>query len=182
MRGSSFRLSAPQVVPARNPGKRLALLLGLLVAGCGGGHAPAKLVDGTGYSFEAPGDWAVSRVVGQVSVAPEHGEELVRVSRLPLIRRFRPSLWAKVVPELDRAAATLARQQAGSTASAQDVTIGGEPARTYDVRYTHAGAALVERITFVLREKTEYFLLCRFERRHGSSACALLLRSFSLSG
>jgi hypothetical protein len=160
----------------------LALLLGLLVAGCGGGHVPAKLVGGTGYSFEAPGDWNVSRVAGQVSVAPKHGEELLRVSRLPLVRPFEPSLWSKVVPELDRAAATLARQQAGSVASPRDVTIGGERARRYDVEYARAGTALVERIAFVLKDRTEYFLLCRFERGRSSSACDLLLRSFGLSG
>ena len=42
-------------------------------------------------------------------------------------------------------------------------------------------AARTERITFVLREKVEYLLLCRYDRGGPADVCELLLRSFRLA-
>jgi hypothetical protein len=109
------------------------------------------------------------------------GRDLVSVTLYPLVRRYRPELWTKVVPELDRAAAAVAKQQQGSAADPRTVTVGGQEARRYDVLYERDGRKLTERITFVLREKTEYLLLCRYDRGGSSDACELLLRSFRLA-
>ena len=109
------------------------------------------------------------------------GTDVVSVTSYPLLRRFRPALWARVVPELDRAAAAVAKQQTGIVVDPQTVTVGGQKARRYDVVYERDGKKLTERITFVLREKTEYLLLCRYERGGSTEACELLLRSFRLA-
>jgi len=105
----------------------------------------------------------------------------VSVERFPLLRVYRPGLWGEVVPELDRAADTVAAQQHGSVADRRTVTISGLRARRYDVEYESKGKALVERIAFVLRGKTEYLLLCRYERGGATDACDGLLSSFRLA-
>ena len=153
----------------------------LALAGCGGGGggAPAvRAVDGDGYTFSAPADWLVARS-GQ-KVQASDGLKLVSVTRYPLLRRYRPALWARVVPELDRAATQLAKQQNGRVGNSRTVTIGGEQARRYDIDYERNGKALVERIAFVLRGKTEYLLLCRYDRGGDTDACDRLLATFTL--
>jgi hypothetical protein len=127
----------------------------------------------------APADWAVSRKGGQVQAA--QGTGLISVTRFPLQRRFRPELWTTVVPELDRAAAAVASQQQGTVIDSRSITVGGQKARRYDVAYTSEGKQLVERIAFVLRGKTEYLLLCRYERGGSTDACDGLLTSFKLA-
>ena len=103
------------------------------------------------------------------------------LSRRRSLRRFRPELWAKVIPELDRAASAIARQQQGMVSDSRTITIAGERARRYDVAYTGEGKQLVERIAFVLRGKREYLLLCRYERGGDTEACDGLLTSFKLA-
>ncbi len=137
-----------------------------------------KLVRGEGYRFSAPAGWAVARSGREVQAS--EGVQLVSVTRYPLLRRFRPALWAKVVPELDGAASELARQQNGTVRNMETVTIAGRQARRYDIEYTRDGKQLVERIAFVLRDKTEYLLLCRYERGGSTDACDRLLTTFSL--
>jgi hypothetical protein len=137
-----------------------------------------KTVQGEGYSFSAPAGWAVTRSGREVQAAD--GLQLVSVTRYPLLRRFRPALWAKVVPELDRAASELAQQQNGTVRNMETVTIAGRQARRYDIDYTRDGKQLVERIAFVLRDKTEYLLLCRYERGGSTDACDRLLATFAL--
>ena len=109
------------------------------------------------------------------------GLSLVSVERFPLQRRYRPDLWIKVVPELDRAAEALGRQQNGSVEDARTVTIAGRRARRYDVEYRREGKQLVERIGFVLLGRTEYLLLCRYESGGDTGACDRLLTSFRLA-
>ncbi|HEY5662300.1 MAG TPA: hypothetical protein VIR59_16070 [Gaiellaceae bacterium] len=156
----------------------MALTL-LTFAGCGGGGPPAvKVVQGNGFRFSAPAGWRVVRSGREVQAAD--GLQLVSVTRYPLLRRFRPALWPKVVPELDRAASELAQQQNGTVRNMETVTIGGTQARRYDIEYTRDGKQLVERIAFVLRDKTEYLLLCRYERGGSTDACDRLLTTFTL--
>lgn len=152
----------------------------LTLAGCGGGGGPPalKIVHGDGYRFSAPADWAVVRSGREVQVS--EGLKLVSVTRYPLLRRYRPELWARVVPELDRAATQLAQQQNGKVGTTQTVTIGGRRAGRYDIDYERYGKQLVERLAFVLREKTEYLLLCRYERGGDTDACDRLLATFTL--
>ncbi len=177
----SFRWFARSCVPALNRRKQAVLGLTLLVAaGCGGGAAPKlHVVTGTGFTFVAPVQWAVTRKGSQVEAA--QGTRLVSVTSYPLTKRFRPGLWNKVVPELDRAAAAVASQQQGTVIGARTVTIAGQRARSYDIAYTGEGKQLIERIVFVLRGKSEYLLLCRYERGGATEACDGLLTSFRLA-
>ncbi len=132
-----------------------------------------------GFTFAAPAEWTVSRKGSQVQAA--QGTQLISVTLFPLLRAFRPTLWDKVVPELDRAAATIARQQQGTVSDSRTVTIASLKARRYDVDYQGEGKQLVERISFVLRRKSEYLLLCRYERGGATDACDGLLTSFKLA-
>jgi hypothetical protein len=178
----SFRLFASRFVPGPNPRKQAVLGLALLfLAGCGSGgeRTEARQVRGTGYVFSAPADWKVARSEGEVSVSK--GIELLSVRRYPLLRAYRPALWDKVVPELDRAAEALAHQQQGMVTDEETITIAGRRARSYDVAYEHEGKKLVERLAFVLRGKVEYLLLCRYESGGDTGACDRLLTSFRLA-
>jgi hypothetical protein len=177
----SFRSFASSCVPVLNRRKQAVLLLTLLVAsGCGGGSGQKRhTIRGAGFTFTAPADWAVSRKGREVQAA--QGTQLISVTRFPLLRRFKPALWEKVVPELDRAAAEVAGQQQGTVTDPRTATIAGQKARRYDVAYTGEGKQLVERIAFVLRGKTEYLLLCRYERGGSTEACDALLTSFRLA-
>jgi len=191
-----FRLSRPlpdcptmNIRSAHRGRKALPALLGgglllsvLLVAGCGGAKsagAQERSVHGTGYVFSAPTAWQVTRSGREISVSS--GLSVVSVTRFLLQRAFRPALWPKVVRELDRAAAAVAQQQAGTIAESRTVAIAGGRARQYEVAYAHDGKQLVERLVFVLREKTEYLLLCRYERGGDTRACDRLLATFRLT-
>ena len=137
---------------------------------------------GTGYRFEAPAGWTVVRSGRQVQAA-EGGKSLalVAVSRFPLLRTASEELSPKLVKELDRVATGVAAQQHGSITSSETTKISGRQARRYDVDYEARGKQLVERVVFVFREKTEYFLLCRFERSGDTKPCEELLRTFTLT-
>jgi hypothetical protein len=150
------------------------------VAGCGGGGGttPERVLRGLGYRFSAPADWAVVRSGREVRVSK--GVSLVSVTRYPLLRAYRPVLWDHVLPELDRAADGLAQQQKGTVGESRTVMISGRRARSYDIDYERDGKALVERITFVLRGKTEYLLLCRYGEGGETGACDRLLATFKL--
>ena len=138
-----------------------------------------RLVRDAGYSFSAPADWSITRPGHEVRVS--QGLALVSVARFSLVRAFRPELWQQVVPELDGAAAEVASQQDGRVSDPQTVAIAGRRARRYDVAYERGGKELVERIAFVLHGKTEYLLLCRYERGGETRACERLLATFRLT-
>jgi hypothetical protein len=154
----------------------------LVAGGCGNVETKLQTIDGTGYTFSAPASWSVTRSQRQVQAAVgKKSLELIAVSRFPLLHAFRPELWAKVVHELDRAAKGIATQQNGSVTETETVKISGRQARRYAVAYDLRGKRLVERITFVLRGKTEYLLLCRYEQSGRSQACDTLMRTFRLT-
>jgi hypothetical protein len=178
----SFRWLISRFLPQRNPCKQAVLGCALLLAaGCGGGGGETqhRLVHGDGYSFSAPVDWKIVRSGREVRAAK--GVALLSVSRFPLVRAYRPQLWGKVVPELDRAAAAIADQQRGTVSASETVRISDRQARRYDVAYERDGKKLIERLGFVLRGKTEYLLLCRYESGGDTGACDRLLRSFTLA-
>ena len=155
----------------------------MLAAGCGGEQkeAPPQVVRGSGYTFEAPAGWTIVRG-GRKIEASEGGKSLalVSVSRFPLIRTAEEKLSAKVVKELDRLVTGLAAQQHGSIVSSETTEIAGRQARRYEFEYEVRGEPLVERIVFVFRGKTEYFLLCRYEQGGDTQPCDRLIRSFTL--
>jgi hypothetical protein len=137
-----------------------------------------KVVEGTRFRFSTPADWAVTRSGREVGAS--QGLKLVSVTRFPLLRAYRPALWTRVLPELDGAAAQLAKQQNGHVTDSRTVTVAGQQARRYDIEYERDGKELVERIAFVLRGKTEYLLLCRYERGGDTDACDRLFATFTL--
>ena len=172
-------------VPRANPCKQALLGAVLLVSGCGGGgksERPPQVVRGTGYRFEAPAGWTIVRSGRQVQAA-EGGKSLalVAVSRFPLLRAAKEELSAKVVKELDRVATGVAAQQHGSISSSETTGLSGVQARRYDIAYEARGKQLVERLVFVLRGKTEYLLLCRYEQGGDTGPCSELLRTFRLA-
>ncbi len=175
----SFRWFPRPIVPRTDRCKQALLLAAALAAGCGGGHGGTKIVAGAGYSFTAPADWTLVRSQRSIQVAD--GLQLVSVTRFPLLRAFRQELWPKAVPEMDRSAAGLAADQHGTVVSRVTTTVAGQRARRYDIAYERVGKQLIERVGFVLRGKTEYELLCRFERGKSASACETLFASFRLS-
>jgi hypothetical protein len=138
-----------------------------------------RLVRGTGYTFSAPADWALARDGREVRVSK--GVSVVSVTRFPLLRSYRSELWPEVLLELDRAADAVARQQNATVTDRETVTISGRNARHYELAYEHEGKQLVERLGFVLRGKTEYLLLCRYERGGDDGVCERLLATFTLA-
>ena len=114
-----------------------------------------------------------------VRLDPGGGETLVSVSVFRLVKPYRPELWPKVVPELDRVAAQLASRLHAQLAASSTVSVAGANARAYELSFSHQGTDVRERITFVLRGLREYQLLCRWKASASEPpACAQLSRSF----
>jgi hypothetical protein len=178
--GVSFRLlSAGAHVPRLRQGKQMIAALALVVlAGCGGGGATpsAQSVGGKGYRFAAPAGWHVTHAAEVTSAG--NGDELVSVTVFPLGRPFRPELWEKTVPELDRVASQLVGQLGGHMTSLEGGVLAGHRARSYDIAFTRGGKDFVERIAFFFSGRREYQLLCRFVG--DDSACRDFRASFRL--
>jgi hypothetical protein len=178
-----------RVYPHRKLRKRstLGLLaLAVLLAGCGGGGskttpAATQQVTGAGFTFGVPAGWQVTRAGRNVTVKQRDGPALASVDVLPLLKRYRPALFTRAVGELDRVTAALASKLGGKVVARRTIIVAGSRARQYDLAYTRAGAGLVDRITYVLRAKSEYYLLCRWPVDEAEpSACPLLTSSFRL--
>jgi hypothetical protein len=135
-------------------------------------------VSGTGYSFAGPRGWTLARKPDSLELV--RGIDVVSVLRFGVLHSYRPALWPEVVTELDRNAETIAHLLHGSVSSRETVTIAGVRARRYDVAFRRQGRSVVERLGFVLRGKTEYELLCRFERGSSTAACDQLFETFRL--
>jgi hypothetical protein len=110
----------------------------------------------------------------------EKGADVLSVRRYTLQRAFQPRLWGQVVPELDQAADQVAAQQNATVKERKTMKIAGGDARHYKIDYEHGGQELTEELGFVLRGKTEYLLLCRYERGGDRGACERLLATFTL--
>jgi hypothetical protein len=150
---SSFRsLVALRLFPAPDPRKRLVLLLVVAVAGCGGGDEGEDIqtVTGSGYAFQAPGDWEVVRA-GRTVTASD-GDDAVSVTLFSLDRPFRPALWRQVRRELDRVTGELARRLGATVDQRRDRRVGGRPARVYRLSGASDGTS---RLAFVLDGRRE---------------------------
>src|SRR5262249_38972467 len=100
---------------------------------------------------------------------------LASVTVLPLVKRYRPALFQKAIVELDRVTAALAVKLDGKVIARRTVIVARSRARQYDLAYTRAGTGLVDRITYVLRGRSESYLLCRWPVGGGQPpACGLL--------
>src|SRR5919199_343318 len=147
----------------------------IVLAGCGGGGHKASATDvrtvaGGDYRFSAPSAWSVRRAGRQVT-ATSGAVDLVGVTEFTLARPYRPPLWAKAVPALDRTAAGLAAQLGGEVRTRSTVAVAGHRARRYEIDYSGSGKRLVERTAFVLAGRREFQLLCRFERGGAHRPC-----------
>jgi hypothetical protein len=180
---SPFRSArAVRVYPRRPAGKlpsgrvavalAVALALAVAAAGCGGSGGGEQQVRGPAFSFEAPGDWKLSRDASGASARSSHAE-LVSVTVLPLRRPYDPKLFRRVVVELDHVAQQLADELKGSVDASRTLTVGGRRVRQYDV--VHQG--IVDRFTFVLRGRSNFQLLCRFTGDE-PEACRTLIATF----
>lgn len=139
-------------------------------------------MDGNGFTFRAPADWQEQREASMITLSPgRQAPELVGVSIFRLVKPYRPGLFPKVVPELDGVAAKLAGELGGRVTERVTVTVLGMKARQYELAYARGGASYEQTITFVLRDRREYQLLCRRESGHKLGACARLVRSFRIS-
>jgi hypothetical protein len=129
-------------------------------------------VQGRGYSFDAPVGWMLVRTPRTLGM--QNGSvDLVQVTRLPLIRAYRPALFERVVPELDRTAKQLG-EEAGARVTGRTVRVLGERVRQYDLQFS----GRVEQLTFVLRDRKNFQLLCRREDDGDDAPCKRLVTSF----
>jgi hypothetical protein len=164
------------------------LVLVVSLAGCGGGsggggktEAEGQRVVGPGFTFSAPPSWHVSRQARAVTIRPGGDEPtLASVTALTLRTKYSPGLYAKVSRELDSVTDALAGKLNGKVIARRDVVTSGIRSRQYDLAYEKDGSGLVDRITYVLRGTSEYYLLCRWRADEGEAdACRLLLRTFA---
>jgi hypothetical protein len=168
----------------------LALVLSL--AGCGGGGgggggtttqaSEGNRVAGIGFTFSAPESWQVSRAATTVTIRPGgEGPTLASVTKLSLRSKYVPSLFPRVTKELDRVTNALAAKLEGKVIARRTIVVGGIRSRQYDVAYQKEGTGMIDRITFVLRGKREFYVLCRWPADEGEpDACRLLQSSFAV--
>jgi hypothetical protein len=100
--------------------------------------------------------------------------QLVEVSTFPLVKRYDDALFGKVARELGVRMKEVAAALHGKVTHARTVTVAGIKSHSYAVT---AGSSLLE-YTFVLKDRREYQLLCRYPTGKSNSVCVQLLRSF----
>jgi hypothetical protein len=153
------------------------LVLALILAGCGGGggdggNSKWQQVQGDGVSFQAPAGWKVAG-----NAASKGRIDRVQVTPFKLRRAYAHAQLAAAVKELDDVADGLAKQQKGKVTRRRTLQVAGFDARAYAIDYQ----GLTEEITFVLRDKREYELLCRRAKGADDSACRRLVSSFRVT-
>lgn len=166
-----------------------ALVAGALAA-CGGESGanrsvPTRIVSGPGFTFAAPEGLELARTPRSVTVLPaeEGSQELASVTTFPLVKPYRPALWAKASGELDKVARELADSLGGELErEPETVRVGGLRGRLYEIAYEREGAKLRQRLTLLLSRRTEYQLLCRWEDGDDPpQACVALEASFKVT-
>ena len=139
-------------------------------------------MDGNGFTFMAPSSWHETRRATMITVSPGKDDpELVGVSIFRLVNPYKPSLFPRVVPELNGVAAKLATELRGRVTGRGNVTVAGLKARQYELAYSRGGVSFRQTITFVLEDTREYQLLCRRGAGKELAACARLLRTFRIA-
>ena len=165
------------------------LALALLLAGCGGGSgkqaattaAPTEqTVRSPGYSFAAPAAWKAV-LNGTAASATGPGAGLLTVNVYRLVKRYDPKKAEAAARELDGVAKRLAAGRKGKVAAAETAKVAGIPSRSYRIEYALKGDNLVQQVTFVLRDTTEWLLVCRRAAADSYDVCARFRSSFSLA-
>jgi hypothetical protein len=155
-----------------------AVLVTLILAGCGGagkGEPSTQVVQGAGFRFAAPADWTPARTKGSVAAFGE-GFDRVEVRTFSLVKPYRPQLFEATARELDAVVGRIAGQLSGRVTSRETIRVAGRRARTYRIAYD----GRVQELTFVLRDRLEYQLLCRRPAEGDDAACRQLVESFVL--
>jgi len=135
-------------------------------------------LSGSGFRFEAPKDWTVSREERGGTVGAASGDvDLVEVRTFRLVKPYRVALFAATTRELDEVIDRIAAQQKGRVTSRATTRIAGRRARAYQVHYD----GKVQEISFVLDGRREYQLLCRRPAGGDGDACRVLRESFELA-
>jgi hypothetical protein len=190
MFGRSFRSVARALFPRAGVWKlSLLTIVALLAVGCGSSPAPqrtaTKVVRGASFRFSAPVGWRVRHTSSSVAAESADGPvTMVSVSESRLEKPYTPSGFAQAAPELDRVAASLARQLGGRVTASRTTTVAGLRVRAYRLTARDAnGRRLDDRIAFVLSGTRELQLLCQAPAGSGDpgGACALLFSSLTLS-
>jgi hypothetical protein len=142
-------------------------LAALLVAGCGGGSShPAETVRADAFSYQAPWGWQISRRDTEVAASPKPGSpERVSVAVFPLLHPYQPRLFPAVTKELDASAAEEARQLKGYVRKRVTTTVAGSRVRQYLLYASNPDFKSFTnvQITYFLRRKTEFELLCQWQ-------------------
>jgi hypothetical protein len=142
-------------------------------------------VRGPSFTFQAPADRELARTQRSITVvaADADSQELESVTRFPLVKVFKPSLWPGARVELDGIAERLTTGLGGKyTRAPETVRQAGLRGRRYEIAFEKEGTELVQRVTLLLGRRTEYQLLCRWVAAEGEPpACGLLERSFGLA-
>ena len=150
------------------------ILAALIVTRCGGSSPPKpQVVGGPGFRFDAPAGWQVKRTSRQTSAT--HDSELVQVATFPLLKPYRPALFARVATELAARMDEVAKQVNGTVSGSRTVTTAGIRSHSYKVKVGDH----VDEYTFVLRGLREYQLLCRRRSSSSDAACKQLIASFA---
>ena len=153
----------------------MALLTGVILAGCGGSASEKlQVVSGEGFQFQAPAGWNVSRLARGVAAA-SGSVDRVQAQHFLLVKPYRPELFEKTTRELNGTASRLAQQNAGRVAASDTREIAGRKSRYYRIDF---GQGKSEEIAFVLVGKDEYYLLCRRSSNASDADCARLFSTF----
>lgn len=99
------------------------------------------------------------------------------VMRFDLEKAYRVARFAAASKELDGVAQKLADQLGGHVIARSTTLMHGRKSRAYTIEY---GGGKTLQIAFVLKDTTEYEVLCRRQSSAPSSACAPLFTSFAL--
>src|SRR5256885_398517 len=139
----------------------------IVLAGCGGGGHKAtasdlRTVGGGDYRFSAPSSWSVHRAGRQVT-ATSGSVDLVGVTTFALARVYRPALWTKAVPALDRAATALAGQLGGKLRARETVVVARHRARRDEIDHRRDGKTPTEPTAFLPPGRRVHQLPCRLE-------------------
>jgi hypothetical protein len=157
----------------------LVLLAVVILAGCGGSASTnqTETVSGQGFSFTAPVGWKVVKQGSSVA-ATDGAINRFEVLRFDLEKAYRVARFAAVTKELDGVAQKLAGQIGGRVTSRSTTVMHGRKSRAYTIDY---GGGKTLQIAFVLRDKTEYEVLCRRLSSAPAAGCTQLFTSFVLS-